>query len=1115
MILDVDGTLYPPGGDHVLELEIIRRIHKHCAEHYGISSQECDRLHREFGSTIDGLRVTKSLSTDNINFFYEDVYGNIDVRWLLSTTTSPQKRSKNGGDSKPKIPYTSHISSSPLDINEEDEMENEEFEDIDEETVIEEEIMSSDAPDHLGIEHDKEDLYNANEDRDGTGYSTSSSAFTALKNFDGPIVIASNSPLLHVQRVMTALGLANLSVDMIITPDSDINPNYFTKSSKEYWKIILDRFPMEQYNLFLIDDSKFNLKKAASMGIRGQQVAKNFKLEEAMAVAVGSILPPIEWSMNDIKYIDAKNEIDKSSLSKMVLQTLEEKVIKKKELQRELLNRRGGKGWSDMKAVKPNLASKYTTERNNEDSQPLTTSALYQKASTLKVLDLGAGLLSMLPHFMKIKKKAELQNLTYMAVESNPLLVQEVIRRLTLPTSSSSLSPSEEEVEGETLPQINGTFHVLSRRPIFGGDNGSAKLVGVGGLGSIHLSNDDGVEIIIHCCPFETISRQFNVDVVVGCCLIDLIDPVKFIQSIIKVVHVDQEPVGNFSSFEESSTTDIDDNLVGRNDNNLDGPLLYFPISFAGRTTFKQDPSIILSKDEEESISSIDISPKSNVPSDSIVTKYYHHTLRNIQGHYINLNRFQSVLEDFGCPLITSAPSSWIISNKSHPYMYRSILRFIGLGLLPITLKKRWDLNHWIQKKLIDKSSFIDITNVDLLFELRSSTVEKNGISIAEQDLFESIETNLRTNSFVQFEGPRSVKIEEEEWHLLNRTEDKDIDRSSLGDFENVNKKLSPRGVELEAVASLISAGTELKIFRGDFKMGEKTDTNIEAFKDSTMEYPMKYGYSHVGKIIRVGSDIKDTEKEKLLGSLVFTFSPHESRVIIDDIDANGGLMLVPDGISAEDAVFLPSVETALSLIHDANPLCGETVAVIGQGLIGLLVIKLLRRHCGVRETMSCDLSPCRRAQSKLAGSKYALSPDEFYMYNNQQTSKIEKPDITIEVSGHPSGLQTAIDNTRFGGKIILGSWYGDKAINSLVLGLGFHRSHLQLITSQVSDIPARLTNRWSKKRRFDTTWKILRDIQPSKWLASKTISLTEEEVQSAYESLDKSGETIGVIIKY
>ena len=100
-------------------------------------------------------------------------------------------------------------------------------------------------------------------------------------------------------------------------------------------------------------------------------------------------------------------------------------------------------------------------------------------------------------------------------------------------------------------------------------------------------------------------------------------------------------------------------------------------------------------------------------------------------------------------------------------------------------------------------------------------------------------------------------------------------------------------------------------------------------------------------------------------------------------------------------------------------------------------------------------------------------------------------------------------------GKIILGSWYGDKAINSLVLGLPFHRSHIQLIASQVSDIPARLSNRWSKKRRFDTTWKILKDIQPSKWLASKTISLSEEEVQGAYESLDKRGETVGILIKY
>lgn len=40
-------------------------------------------------------------------------------------------------------------------------------------------------------------------------------------------------------------------------------------------------------------------------------------------------------------------------------------------------------------------------------------------------------------------------------------------------------------------------------------------------------------------------------------------------------------------------------------------------------------------------------------------------------------------------------------------------------------------------------------------------------------------------------------------------------------------------------------------------------------------------------------------------------------------------------GISAEDAIYLPAVETALSLVHDVHPRVGESVAVFGQGMIG------------------------------------------------------------------------------------------------------------------------------------------------------------------------------------
>jgi threonine dehydrogenase-like Zn-dependent dehydrogenase len=40
-------------------------------------------------------------------------------------------------------------------------------------------------------------------------------------------------------------------------------------------------------------------------------------------------------------------------------------------------------------------------------------------------------------------------------------------------------------------------------------------------------------------------------------------------------------------------------------------------------------------------------------------------------------------------------------------------------------------------------------------------------------------------------------------------------------------------------------------------------------------------------------------------------------------------------GISAADAIYLPAMETALSLVQDANAVIGESVAVYGQGMIG------------------------------------------------------------------------------------------------------------------------------------------------------------------------------------
>lgn len=58
--------------------------------------------------------------------------------------------------------------------------------------------------------------------------------------------------------------------------------------------------------------------------------------------------------------------------------------------------------------------------------------------------------------------------------------------------------------------------------------------------------------------------------------------------------------------------------------------------------------------------------------------------------------------------------------------------------------------------------------------------------------------------------------------------------------------------------------------------------------------------------------------------------------------------------------------------------------------------------------------------------------------------------DVSIEVSGNARALQASLDSTAKGGRVVLGSWYGESAAQ-LRLGLAFHRSHLSLKCSQVA----------------------------------------------------------------
>lgn len=280
---------------------------------------------------------------------------------------------------------------------------------------------------------------------------------------------------------------------------------------------------------------------------------------------------------------------------------------------------------------------------------------------------------------------------------------------------------------------------------------------------------------------------------------------------------------------------------------------------------------------------------------------------------------------------------------------------------------------------------------------------------------------------------------------------------------------------------SAISAGTEMLFYRGQFPKDVAVDESIPFLQGQKADYPLKYGYAAVGEIEKVGENIP----ESLLGRRVFSFQAHQSHFLARESE----IFLIPDDISNDEAVFLPNMETALNLIMDARPLIGERVIVFGQGIIGLLTTALLAQF-PLKKLVVADPIQMRRKTAINLGADIAIAPEEI---------EEEDFDLALELSGMPDALNIAVNKVDYSGRIIVGSWYGQKPV-TLDLGGHFHRNRIQLISSQVSTIAPNLSGRWDKSRRFELVWEMLRQVRPSK-LISLRIPLGEAE--QAYRKLD------------
>lgn len=317
---------------------------------------------------------------------------------------------------------------------------------------------------------------------------------------------------------------------------------------------------------------------------------------------------------------------------------------------------------------------------------------------------------------------------------------------------------------------------------------------------------------------------------------------------------------------------------------------------------------------------------------------------------------------------------------------------------------------------------------------------------------------------------------------------------------------LGAEDVLVETVCSAISAGTEMLVYGGQFPHLFDAHDKVS----SHLKYPLAYGYACVGIVRETGKQVDRNWRDKP----VFGFQPHSTHFIAQ----TDSLIPAPASLPAEACSFLPNMETAVNLIQDAAPILGERVLVLGQGVVGLLVASLLKEF-PLELLVTSDCHELRRKASLELGVDNSFDPEFIVPADEDSTAHTtnhfaytQNFDLTFELSGSPYALNNAIAMTMFSGRVVIGSWYGEKKA-PIDLGSLFHRSRIKLISSQVSSIAPELGGRWDKGRRFEVAWEALKRIQPQKWITHR---FPIEKAEEAYQLLDENPqETIQVLLEY
>jgi predicted dehydrogenase/threonine dehydrogenase-like Zn-dependent dehydrogenase len=245
---------------------------------------------------------------------------------------------------------------------------------------------------------------------------------------------------------------------------------------------------------------------------------------------------------------------------------------------------------------------------------------------------------------------------------------------------------------------------------------------------------------------------------------------------------------------------------------------------------------------------------------------------------------------------------------------------------------------------------------------------------------------------------------------------------------------LLPGTALVRNVASVISMGTERSAleFARKSLVGKaaarpdlvrqlirkvQTEGPLRAYElaRSRLDAPMVPGYSSAGRILEAAADVTDLAPGRLVACAGGGYASHAEVVRVP----RNLLAAVPDGVAAEDAAFATLGAIALHGFRLADPTLGETVAVSGLGLIGLLAVQIAAA-AGCR-VIGIDPDSGRVDLARRMGAMLAVAPEDAEESARAATGGVGVDAVLIAAATSSSDpVRTAAEICRDRGRVVV-----------------------------------------------------------------------------------------------